>query len=49
VLAQTAYSDSGNTRTYNAEDGILAQANEGGYSAYADIEWLGDTLDEGLL
>ncbi|KIM22482.1 hypothetical protein M408DRAFT_332916 [Serendipita vermifera MAFF 305830] len=49
VLATDAYLDSGNTRTYNVDDGILQQANEGGYSAFAQIEWIGETLDEGLL
>lgn len=49
VLAQAAYQDTGNNRTYNAQDGILQQANEGGYSAYAEIEFLGETLADGLL
>ncbi|KAG8815798.1 hypothetical protein FRC17_000588 [Serendipita sp. 399] len=49
VLAQEAYSGTGQSRTYNADDGILEQANTGGFSAFADIEWLGDSLEEGLL
>ncbi|KAG8863901.1 hypothetical protein FRC20_010475 [Serendipita sp. 405] len=49
VLAQAAYQGTGQSRTYNAQDGILEQANSGGYSAFAEVERLGDSLDEGLL
>lgn len=49
VLAQPAYQGTGQQHTYNSQDGILAQANQGGYSAFADIERLGDSLDDGLL
>lgn len=49
VLAQPAYQGSGQQHTYNSQDGILAQANSGGYSAFADIERLGESLDDGLL
>ncbi|KAG8775044.1 hypothetical protein FRC16_004909, partial [Serendipita sp. 398] len=49
VLAQEAYSGTGQSRTYNADDGILEQANTGGFSAFADVERLGDSLEDGLL
>ncbi|CCA73686.1 hypothetical protein PIIN_07639, partial [Serendipita indica DSM 11827] len=49
VLAQEAYLNSGQSHTYNDEDGILQTANTDGYSAFVEIERLGDTLDEGLL
>lgn len=49
VLAQAEYQDTGNSRTYNNQDGILAQANEGGHSAFAEVEKLGDGLEDGLL
>ncbi|CAG8730965.1 3539_t:CDS:1, partial [Acaulospora colombiana] len=49
VFEQAAYQGSGHTRTHNDEDGILEQANTGGYSAFAEIEKLGETLDDGLL
>lgn len=48
-MDQDIYKNTNNTRTYNAQDGLLSSANQGGYSAFAEIEWLGDTLDEGLL
>ncbi|PVF99176.1 aromatic compound dioxygenase [Serendipita vermifera] len=49
VLAQTAYQNSGQSRTTNAQDSILAQANTQGYSAFAHIEKLGSSLSAGLL
>jgi hypothetical protein len=49
VLAQPEYAANGRQHTYNAQDGILQQANEGGFSAFADIERLGDSLSDGLL
>ncbi|PVF99178.1 aromatic compound dioxygenase [Serendipita vermifera] len=49
VFEQAVYQGSGHTRTYNDDDGILEQSNTGGYSAFAEIEKIGDSLDDGLL
>lgn len=49
VLAQTAYQGNPQQHTYNNEDLWVILANANGYSAFADIEKLGDSLDDGLL
>jgi hypothetical protein len=37
------------TRTYNADDRVVAQENTDGFDAFIEIERLGDTLEDGLL
>ncbi|KAG8840891.1 hypothetical protein FRB91_005547 [Serendipita sp. 411] len=49
VLAQSAYQGSGQSHTLNSADGILRQANSGGYSAFASVTQLGSALSDGLL
>lgn len=49
VLAQPVYEDASRNRTYNSQDFLIQGANEGGYSAFVDIEFLGETLADGLL
>jgi hypothetical protein len=49
IVALSPYNKNTNTRTYNAQDSILAQENSNGYSAYVDTSLIGSDISDGLL
>jgi hypothetical protein len=49
VMAISPYDTSKMTRTYNAQDSILAQENSNGYSAYVDASLIGSDISSGVV
>lgn len=49
VVATSPYSETTMTRTYNADDSIMAQENSAGYSAYVDAAAIDSDISSGVL
>ena len=49
VLATSPYNNTTMTRTYNADDSILAQENSDGNNAFAVTSLLGSSIEDGVL
>lgn len=49
VMALNPYNSTTMTRSYNADDSILAQENSNGYSGYVDASLIGSDISDGVL
>ncbi|ORY72247.1 Intradiol ring-cleavage dioxygenase [Leucosporidium creatinivorum] len=49
VLATSAYTNTTQTRTLNADDTILTSENTDGNNAYADTSLIGESIEDGVL